>query len=240
MSAAPAPFARRWRAPLAAAAVVLAVLVAGCGLLGAAPPTAEEAAAWQKFAQERSLDHSQEAALPLTSVQQYVLGTTATAGADAVQGGRFTEARTELGADGQLHVIGTFDIESSIRGSLDGVIEIDVGVAPRVPNPTSILRGAGPCVVYLSATDDGWALVDGEYAITPTGENGRLSAPLVGSAEGDYLSGVSDLADITALVLADGVDGGGVLIPDAPAGPNDSGTTGGQQDAIDRANDLAG
>lgn len=222
------------------AAVAVALTASACSLLGAAPPTEEEAAAWRKFTQERSLEHADEASLPLASVQQYVLGTTATAGADAVQGGRFTGARTELAADGQAHVIGTFDIESSIRGNLDGVIDIDVGPVPRVPNPTNILRGAGPCVVYLRSTSEGWALVDGAYAITPTGENGRLSAPLVGTAEDEYLAGVVDLADITALVLAGGVDRGGVLIPDAPGGPNDSGTTGGQQGAIDKANDLAG
>jgi hypothetical protein len=118
-------------------------------------------------------------------------------------------------------------------GQETGEVVIDIGDAAPDVDMDKAVRGAGNAVVFLVNDDGTWRLSDGLYAISPTDKEGRLSMPLVSfDARATYLTGVIDVVDIKALLIAGAHDPGGIL--------DDGGVSDTQQDLIDKANDLSG
>lgn len=228
--------------PVAAllAALVVAAL-AGC----AGGPSEAEVLAWNGFALIRQSENAADTSLKPESVREYVLGAAGAAaarydGADAVLAGHFTGAqRVPDGTSGTERIVATFAVDASLYGPYSGSVDIDVGLAPEGVDVASAMRGAGNLVVFLVVTPSGLRLADGAYAIAVSARDGRLTMPLVDPGEqAAYLDGVRDVADVKALLIAGGLDHGGVLDPGSDIG-ND-GVSDTEQDLIDRANDLAG
>jgi hypothetical protein len=174
-------------------------------------------------------------------VKEYVLGATGAyaasyEGADSILTGEFTGAVTTTDpATGDTEVIATFSINAPVMGTLAGSVDVNIGEPAPGVDMDAAVRGAGNAVVFL--VDDGgtWRLADGRYSICPTDEDGRLSMPLVEvDARGDYLSGVIEVLDIKALLIAKAHDPGGI-IDGGSSGMGDP-----QQGPIDKAHDLAG
>lgn len=225
------------RAVLALVIAATAVGLAGCG----GGPSTEEVAAWGDFSLYRQQQHVSEPVQGPRSVKEYVLGATGPYaarydGADSILTGKFTGAVTITDpASGQTDVVASFSIHAPVMGQLTGSVAVNIGNAPPGVDVDAAVRGAGNAVVFL--VDDGgvWRLADGLYSICPTDKDGRLSMPLVElDARSGYLSGVIDVADISALLIAGAHDPGGILDGGDP-GVNDT-----QQDLIDKANDLSG
>ncbi len=220
---------------LVTAAGVLALAACGSG------PSADETAAWQDFSQYRQEQHSATPVQGPRSVKEYVLGAAGGYasrydGADSILAGKFTGAKTTTDlATGKTDVFATFSIHQPVMGQLTGSVGIHIGDAAPGVDMDSAVRGAGNAVVFLVNDGGIWRLSDGLYSICPTDKDGRLSIPLVSvDAQSAYLSGVIDVVDIQALLIAGAHDPGGIL-DGGNSGVNDT-----QQDLIDRANDLAG
>lgn len=216
-----------------ATALALAVAsLAGCS----GGPSSEEIAAWRHFADYRQSQNEANPVAGPRSVKEYVLGAappyhTRYTGADSILTGKFTGATTVVDPDtGTEEVMATFSIHKPVMGQLTGEVVIDIGDAPPGVDVDQAVRGAGDAVVFLVNADGTWTLADGLYAICPTNDEGRLSMPLVDpAARSDYLASVTDVADISALLIAGAHDPGGIL----DGGVNDQ-----QQKAIDKATDL--
>jgi hypothetical protein len=204
-------------------------------------PSADEVSAWAAFSAYRQVQHHDTPVQGPRSVKEYVLGATGAyksrySGADSILTGKFTGAETrEDPATGATDVWATFSIHKPVMGQETGKVVIDIGDAPPGVDVDKAVRGAGNAVVFL--VDDGgtWRLSDGLYAICPTDKDGWLSMPLVDvDARPAYLTGVIDVADVLALLIAGAHDPGGVL------GGGNGGVNGPQQSLIDKANELAG
>ncbi len=202
-----------------ALAIAAAMGLAACATSG---PADEESAAWRKYSQ--MLQQRYAASVdPLAphNVVEYVLGVNAFTGADSIVAGWFTGATSEFdAAAGEHRNYATFEIRSSIVGGASGVITVDIGASGQGPSIDDAVRGADTCVIFLTQTPGGWALVDGEYAIATTDKAGRLSMPLVApGAEASYLASVTDVADIAAIAIAGHLSNideiGGDLVDDA-------------------------
>jgi hypothetical protein len=225
------------RAILAVLAASTAVALAACG----GGPSSDEVAAWGEFSLYRQGQHISEPVQGPRSVKEYVLGATGAdaatyGGADSILTGKFTGAVTTTNpASGVAEVVATFSIHKPVMGDLTGSVDVNIGDAAPGVDMDAAVRGAGNAVVFLVEDGGSWRLSDGLYSICPTDKEGRLSIPLVEpSARGGYLSGVIDVVDITALLIAGAHDPGGIL------DGGDSGMSDTQQDLIDKANDLAG
>jgi hypothetical protein len=226
------------RTVLALVIASTALALAGCGGGG---PSDDEVAAWGDFALYRQGQHIAAPVQGPRSVKEYVLGATGAYaarydGAGSILTGKFTGAETTTdAATGKTDVLATFSIHKPVMGQLTGSVDIDIGDAAPGVDMDKAVRGAGDAVVFLVNDGGTWRLADGLYAISPTDKDGRLSMPLVDlDARGTYLSGVADVVDIKALLIAGAHDPGGVL-DGGNSGVNDT-----QQDLIDKANDLAG
>ncbi len=223
---------------------ILALVVASATLALSAcggGPSTDEVAAWAAFSAYRQGQHHDTPVQGPRSVKEYVLGATGAyaskyKGADSILTGKFTGAETRLDpATGATDVWATFSIHKPVMGQVTGKVVIDIGDAPPGVDVDKAVRGAGNGVVFL--VDDGgtWRLSDGLYAICPAGKDGRLSMPLVEfDARAAYLSGLIDVVDIQALLIAGAHDPGGIL------NGGDGGVNGPQQSLIDKANELAG
>jgi hypothetical protein len=225
------------RPALALAIASTAVALAGCG----GGPSSDEVAAWEEFALYRQGQHVAEPVQGPRSVKEYVLGATGAyaaryEGADSILTGKFTGAVTTTDpASGQTEVVAIFLIHAPVMGQLTGSVDIVVGDAAPGVDMDAAVRGAGNAVVFLVDDGGSWRLADGLYSICPTDKDGRLSMPLVElDARSAYLSGVIDVADVSALLIAAAHDPGGIL-DGGNSGVNDP-----QQNLIDKANDLAG
>ena len=218
------------------------VALAGC----ASGPSSDELAAWREFSRYRQEQHLSEPVKGPRSVKEYVLGATdayaaSYEGADSILTGKFTGAVTTIDpASGSTEAVATFSIHAPVMGQLTGSVDVNIGNAPPGVDMDAAVRGAGNAVVFLVDDGGSWRLADGLYSICPTDKDGRLSMPLVEiDARPAYLSGVTDVADITALLIAGAHDPGGIL--DGGLGDGgDSGVNDTQQDLIDKANDLSG
>ncbi len=223
-----------------ALALVIASTALGLSACGGGP-SADEVAAWQDFAQYRQVQHLAAPVQGPQSVKEYVLGATGAYaarydGADSILTGKFTGAETTTDpATGQTAVLATFSIHKPVMGQMTGSVDIDIGDAAPGVDMDNAVRGAGNAVVFLVNDGGSWRLADGLYSICPAGKDGRLSMPLVEfDARGAYLSGVVDVVDISALLIAGAHDPGGVL------DGGDTGVSDTEQSLIDKANDLAG
>jgi hypothetical protein len=225
------------RAILALVVVSATLALSACG----GGPSTDEVAAWTAFSAYRQGQHHDTPVQGPRSVKEYVLGATGAyksryAGADSILTGKFTGAVTTSDpATGKSNVMATFSIHAPVMGQLTGTVAIDIGDAAPGVDMDKAARGAGNAVVFL--VDDGgtWRLSDGLYAICPTDKDGRLSMPLVNlDARTAYLAGISDVADVKALLIAGAHDPGGVL------NGGNGGVSDPQQSLIDKANELAG
>jgi hypothetical protein len=221
------------------AAVGLLVLSATLALSACSGgPAPDEVAAWNAFALYRQGQHHTTPVLGPRSIKEYVLGATGAhaskyKGADSILAGKFTGAITGSDpATGATDVLATFSIHSPVQGQVTGTVVIDIGDAAPGVDMNKAVRGAGNAVVFLTNDAGAWKLSDGLYAICPTDKDGRLSMPLVDlNARTAYLSGLVDVADIRALLIAGAHDPGGVL---------NGGVSGPQQNLIDKAKSLGG
>jgi hypothetical protein len=225
------------RPALALVIALTAVALAGCG----GGPSSDEVAAWGDFSLYRQSQHLAQPVQGPRSVKEYVLGATGAnaatyEGADSILTGKFTGAvMTTDPASGIAEVVATFSIHQPVMGALTGSVDVNIGDAAPGVDMDAAVRGAGNGVVFLVDDGGSWRLADGLYSICPTDKEGRLSMPLVEpGARGGYLSGVVDVVDISALLIAGAHDPGGIL------DGGDSGVSDTQQDLIDKANDLAG
>ncbi len=225
------------RALTALVVVSTTLALSACG----GGPSTDEVAAWTAFSAYRQAQHRDNPVQGPRSVKEYVLGATGAyasrySGADSILTGKFTGAETRVDpATGATDVMATFSIHKPVMGQLTGKVVIDIGDAPPGVDVDKAVRGAGNGVVFL--VDDGgtWRLSDGLYAICPTDKEGRLSMPLVEfDARGSYLSGLTDVGDVLALLIAGAHDPGGIL-NGGDAGINDT-----EQNLIDKANNLGG
>ena len=230
------------RAALALAMASTVVALAGC----TSGPSSDELAAWRELSRYRQEQHLSEPVTGPRSVKEYVLGATGAyaasyEGADSILTGKFTGAVPTVDpASGQTDAVATFSIHAPVMGQLTGSVDVNIGNAPPGVDMDAAVRGAGNAVVFLVDDDGSWRLADGLYSICPTDTDGRLSMPLVEfDARPAYLSGVTDVADITALLIAGAHDPGGILDGGLVDG-GDSGVNDTQQDLIDKANDLSG
>ena len=220
------------RAALAASALLT---LAGCGGGG---PSDSEVQAFQSLALERQAGYVTPGQCVPVTVQQYVLGVCGKAGAEEILTGAFRDAETReiiASTDPTAHnLIATFEVHEPARGSLVGDVEVNLGVVRGDFDPADAMRGAGDVVIFLTreASTGEWVLADGLYAVAQVDGTGRLSMPFVPSgSRSAYLTGVIDVADVLALVVAsqyDPVQNGG-----------NGGITDSQQDLIDKANEIA-
>jgi hypothetical protein len=226
---------------LARAMLALVVVSATLALSGCSRgPSADEVAAWTAFSAYRQGQHHDTPVQGPRSVKEYVLGATGAyksrySGADSILAGKFTGAVTQADpATGGNDVMATFSIHSPVMGQVTGTAVIDIGDAPPGVDMDKAVRGAGNAVVFLVDDAGTWRLSDGLYAICPTDKDGRLSMPLVSlDSRNSYLAGVTDVGDITGLLIAGAHDPGGVL-------NGGEGVNGPQQSLIDKANNLGG
>lgn len=218
-------------------AVAALIGIASAAVLAACSsgPSEEQAAAWEAFAADRQEWHESADGVWPTSIREYLLGDPDGGigdlrydGPDAVLTGSFTGAHTELTEAGEFNVVGEFEIhEPVLAGGASGSIDVLLGPDVEGVDMDEALVGAGNAVVFLRDTRDGWRLSDFYWSIATVDAEGRLDMPLVPERfRSSYLEGVVDVADVKAMLIAGGLDSTGVL----------SGT---QQDAIDKANDLA-
>ncbi|MBN2176745.1 MAG: hypothetical protein JW722_03710 [Demequinaceae bacterium] len=220
----------------------LALVCAGCG----GGPSAEEKEAFDLFALERQNEYPAVFAPSVpTSIKDYVLGGTGITTADYIVAGAFTGATIEPAPPGSMDssaftLVGQFKLHESLKGTVPATFDVNLGTAHGTYSVDSVVRGAGDIVLFLGydAASDEWVLVDGSYALAQS-DGGDLSMPLVPrSEESEYMTGVVDLADIRAMLIAGAYDPNGSLnggLDDL----GDGGVSDTQQDLIDRANDLA-
>ena len=222
--------------------VLAALVLTGCS----GGPSTEERAEFDRFAVERQGDYPPAFAPGApTSIMEYVMGGSGITQADYIVSGAFTGATT-VGPDPSasdptaLTLIGQFTLHQSLRGNVPSSFDVNLGTVTGALLVSLVARGAGDVVLFLefdSATDE-WVLVDGGWALARSDE-GMLDMPLVpASMEAQYLSGVTDVADIQAMIIAANLDPNGSL----NGGLDDLGNDGlndTQQDLIDQANDTA-
>jgi hypothetical protein len=225
-----------------AVVAVFALVCSGCG----GGPSAEEKEAFSLFAQERQAEYP--AAFPPsvpTSIKDYVLGGTGITTADYIVSGAFTGGTTEPAPPGSadssaVTLIGHFKLHESLKGTVPSTFDVNLGTAQGTYSADSAVRGAGDVVLFLTydAASGVWVLVDGQFALAQS-DGGNLSMPLVpGAEQSRYMTGVVDLADVWAMLIAGAYDPNDSLtggLDDL----GDGGVTDTQQDLIDQANDLA-
>ena len=223
------------RAATMALAVVLVTGVAACSR----GPSEEERIEFDQFAIERQSGYpsAMSPTVP-TSIQEYILGGEGVTAAAYVVAGSFTGGRALPAPEGTadpsaVTVIGEFRLHKSLRGEVPSTFDVNLGTSAGDFDVDAALRGAGDVVLFLSyeSASSGWVLVDGKYALAQSDEGG-LSMPFVpGPMGAQYLTGVLDVADVEALIIAGDVAPEGGL-DDIGSDPND------YQDLIDQANDL--
>jgi hypothetical protein len=224
------------RTVLALVVVSATLALSACG----GGPSSDEVSAWAAFSAYRQGQHHDTPVQGPRSVKEYALGATGAyasrySGADSILTGKFTGAETRVDpATGATDVWATFSIHAPVMGQVTGTVVIDIGDAPPGVDVDKAVRGAGNAVVFLVDDRGTWRLSDGLYAICPADKDGRLSMPLVDlAARGAYLAGITDVADVQALLIAGAHDPGGVL-------NGGDGVNGPQQSLIDKTNDLGG
>ncbi|MCJ7826832.1 MAG: hypothetical protein MUP36_01125, partial [Demequinaceae bacterium] len=137
-------------------------------------------------------------------------------------------------------LVGQFKLHQSLKGTVPSTFDVNLGTAHGSFLVALAARGAGDVVLFLvfDAATGEWALVDGKYALAQS-DGGDLSMPLVpGAQQPQYMSGIVDVADIQAMIIAGNLDPNGSLTGGLDDLGND-GISGTQQDLIDQANDLA-
>lgn len=225
-------------------ATIMTVLLIAGGTACSSGPSEHERAEFQKLVLERQGGYPTVVVLSVpTSVKEYVLGGGGMATADYIVAGSFTGGRlvpaSEGSADSTLStLIGEFRLHQSLRGSVPSEFDVDLGTTKGGFVASTAMKGAGDVVLFLrfDASEDAWALIDDQYALAQS-DGGTLSMPLVpASMESQYLSGVIDVADIEAMIIAGNYDPNGSLTGELDDLGNEG--TGQYQDLIDQANDL--
>jgi hypothetical protein len=221
--------------------VALAMVMAGCS----GGPNQEEKAEFDRFAIERQADYPLAFASSVpTSIKEYVMGASGITQADYIVTGAFFDATTvapEPGASdpSAFSLIGQFRLHQSIRGTVPSTFDVNLGTVRPSILASSTARGAGDVVLFLKydAASGDWALVDGGFALAQS-DGGALSMPLVPESKSrQYLEGITDVADIQAMIIAANLDPNGSL----NGGLDDLGNDGvndTQNDLIDQANEI--
>lgn len=224
------------------AAMALVLVAAGCS----GGPSKNERDEFQKLVVER------QEAYPLimlpsvpTSIQEYVLGGQGIARADYIVSGSFTGGRLLSGpADTNLGtsiLYGDFRLHKSLKGTVPSEFEVNLGTTSGGFDASDAMRGAGDVVLFLSfdAVTGEWSLVDDQYALARS-DGGSLSMPFVpASMESQYLTGVVDVADVEALVIAGNLDPNGTLTGETDTTGGGVGGPDNYQDMIDEAYEIA-
>jgi hypothetical protein len=230
----------RMRTTAACGALALAAtaILAGCST----GPSAEERAEFDRFAIDRQAEYPANVPMTMpTSIKEIVLGGDGLVTADYIVAGAFTDGRLEpppAGTDDPTaHTfIATFKLHDSLKGTVPQSFDVDLGLVHEALLAKSAAVGAGDVVLFLTIDVDtgDWVLADGGWSLALS-DAGALSMPLVPrSLEVQYLTGVHEVADIAALLIAGNLDPNGTLTDDDP-GMSDT-----EQSLIDKANEIAG